>query len=64
MTVFNNPLWKTGIKDSRIYFEFWTEDEAQRLFDGTVSPEVAYLIGKRMVDNAICLGYQPPEEGK
>lgn len=56
---FEGPIWKTGTKDGSVYFEIWTCDNITRLVDGDLLPEVAYNIGKSLMDNAIKQGYVP-----
>lgn len=49
---------KVGAKDRDVYFEIWDSEDTNRVVDTTFSPEVAYAIGKGLVDNAIRQGYK------
>lgn len=56
---FKGSIWKTGIKDDSVYFEIWNGADTARFVDGELSPEMAYNIGKSLMDNAIKQGYVP-----
>lgn len=54
-----NALFKSGVKDDKVYFEIWNGEETKRIVDGHLTPKQAYDIGMSLVDSALKQGYSP-----
>ena len=58
MSWLKGSIWKTGIKDRKVYVELWNYEDTQRLVDAELSPEQAYNIGRNLINLAIEQGYR------